>query len=47
MTSAQLAELYVSFVKEYPIVSIEDPFDQDDWDAYTALTKEAHYQIVG
>ena len=47
LTSTQLAELYASFVKDYPIVSIEDPFDQDDWDAYTALTKGAQYQIVG
>ncbi|KAK7093718.1 enolase-like [Littorina saxatilis] len=47
LTSSQLAELYKSFVKDYPIVSIEDPFDQDDWDAYTALTKDASYQIVG
>ena len=47
LTSQQLADLYTSFVKEYPIVSIEDPFDQDDWDAYTALTCGAAYQIVG
>ncbi|CAI9105893.1 OLC1v1004917C1 [Oldenlandia corymbosa var. corymbosa] len=26
----QLKDLYKSFVSEYPIVSIEDPFDQDD-----------------
>uniref|UniRef100_A0A8V0Z0S7 phosphopyruvate hydratase n=1 Tax=Gallus gallus TaxID=9031 RepID=A0A8V0Z0S7_CHICK len=27
----QLADLYKGFVKNYPVVSIEDPFDQDDW----------------
>ena len=47
LTSAQLSELYTSFAKDYPIVSIEDPFDQDDWAAYTALTTGAAYQIVG
>jgi len=29
-----LIALYESFVKNYPIVSIEDPFDQDDWASY-------------
>lgn len=34
---------------EYPIVSIEDPFDQDDWEHYTKLTAEIgeQVQIVG
>lgn len=47
LTSSQLADLYKSFVKEYPIVSIEDPFDQDDWAAYTSLNDGAAFQIVG
>uniref|UniRef100_A0A8I5YC61 phosphopyruvate hydratase n=1 Tax=Rattus norvegicus TaxID=10116 RepID=A0A8I5YC61_RAT len=32
ITPDQLADLYKSFIKDYPVVSIEDPFDQDDWD---------------
>ncbi|KAL0338573.1 UNVERIFIED_CONTAM: Enolase [Sesamum angustifolium] len=45
----QLKDLYKSFVSEYPIVSIEDPFDQDDWEHYAKLTGEigAQVQIVG
>lgn len=45
----QLKDLYKSFVSEYPIVSIEDPFDQDDWEHYAKLTTEigAQVQIVG
>jgi enolase len=39
--------MYLDFVKNYPIVSIEDPFDQDDWDAYTKMNKDAQFQIVG
>jgi enolase len=39
--------LYRGFVKEYPIVSIEDPFDQDDWNAWTNLTASVNIQIVG
>ncbi|KAH0753333.1 enolase-like [Solanum tuberosum] len=45
----QLKDLYKSFVSEYPIVSIEDPFDQDDWETYAKLTAEIgeKVQIVG
>ncbi|OWM69647.1 hypothetical protein CDL15_Pgr025496 [Punica granatum] len=44
-----LKDLYKSFVTEYPIVSIEDPFDQDDWEHYSKLTCEIgeKVQIVG
>ncbi|KAJ8426865.1 hypothetical protein Cgig2_008660 [Carnegiea gigantea] len=44
-----LKDLYKSFVAEYPIVSIEDPFDQDDWEHYAKLTAEIgdKVQIVG
>jgi enolase len=47
LTGAQLAELYKSFVAEYPIVSIEDCFEQDDWEAWTAFTATTDIQIVG
>ncbi|XP_074582045.1 enolase-like [Curcuma longa] len=44
-----LKNVYKSFVSEYPIVSIEDPFDQDDWTHYTKMTEEIgkEVQIVG
>ncbi|CAI8614770.1 unnamed protein product [Vicia faba] len=44
-----LKDLYKSFVSEYPIVSIEDPFDQDDWEHYAKMTGEigTNVQIVG
>ncbi|CAN1860343.1 Enolase 1 [Linum perenne] len=44
-----LKDLYKSFVTEYPIVSIEDPFDQDDWEHYNKMTTEIgeKVQIVG
>eukprot|EP01133_Synstelium_polycarpum_P001105 gene1105-1261_t len=47
LTGEALGELYKSFVAEYPIVSIEDPFDQDDWESYAKLTSSTHVQIVG
>nr|VWP00943.1 Uncharacterized protein [Ganoderma boninense] len=35
ITGAELAELCIGYAKKYPIVMIEDPFDQDDWDSWT------------
>merc|ERR1712187_1014505 len=40
LTGSQLADYMIAWVDKYPFVSIEDPFDQDDWKAYTALTKK-------
>lgn len=31
LTNAELNKLYEEYASKYPIVSIEDPFDQDDW----------------
>lgn len=44
-----LKNVYKGFASEYPIVSIEDPFDQDDWIHYAKMTEEigAQVQIVG
>merc|ERR1719379_1794761 len=38
LTPTAPGELYKDLCKKYPIVSIEDPYDQDDWKAYTAFT---------
>lgn len=43
----KLLEMYQDFIKNYPIVSIEDPFDQDHWEAWTKMTAETTIQIVG
>jgi len=43
----KLGDLYQEFIKGYPMVSIEDPFDQDDWDAWSKLTGNTSIQIVG
>merc|ERR1712029_1000295 len=47
ITSDQLLEMYQGFIKDYPVVSIEDPFDQDDWEGYAKLTASTEIQIVG
>ncbi|KAG0150378.1 hypothetical protein CROQUDRAFT_652561 [Cronartium quercuum f. sp. fusiforme G11] len=47
LTGVQLSETYIQMIKKYGIVSIEDPFDQDDWEAWSHFTKNAGIQIVG
>lgn len=49
LSQDKMIELYKNFVNEFGIVSIEDPFDQDDWDSYKKLTAEMgkSVQIVG
>merc|ERR1719231_370042 len=48
-TAAQLMEVYKSWFAKYPFVSIEDPFDQDDWEAFSAFQAMVgdSQQIVG
>jgi enolase len=49
LTSEQMIELYGSWLKKYPIASIEDGFAEDDWDGYVKLTKKFgnKLQVVG
>lgn len=42
---SELLELYKDFCKNYPIITIEDPFDQDDWDNTAAFTSEGVSQV--
>lgn len=48
-TTNQLLKYYESLVKKYPIISIEDPFDENDWDGFSKITKSlgSSVQIVG
>jgi enolase len=49
LTSKALQSLYADWVKRFPIVSIEDGFDEHDWPAFQAQTAELgrSVQIVG
>ncbi|MBO1912525.1 phosphopyruvate hydratase, partial [Microvirga sp. 3-52] len=38
-TSAEMVDWYEELVGKYPIVSIEDGFDEDDWDGFKLLTE--------
>jgi enolase len=48
-TSAEMVELYAGWADKYPLVSIEDGLDQDDWAGWKALTDRlgSKVQLVG
>jgi enolase len=48
-TTDQMVEFWSAWVEKYPIVSIEDPLDENDWDGWQALTRAlgGKVQIVG
>uniref|UniRef100_A0A2K5Z606 phosphopyruvate hydratase n=1 Tax=Mandrillus leucophaeus TaxID=9568 RepID=A0A2K5Z606_MANLE len=41
-----LADLSKSCIKNYPVVSVKGPFDQDDWGAWQKFTASAGIQVV-
>jgi enolase len=49
LDSGQLGEFYAEIIGAYPLVSIEDPLDEDDWDGWANLTAAIgdRVQIVG
>jgi enolase len=48
-TAAEMTAYYSELVSAYPIVSIEDPLDEEDWDGWKQITSElgARVQLVG
>lgn len=42
-----LAKIYADMVAKYPVVSIEDAFDQDDWAAWSKFMASTDVQVVG
>jgi enolase len=48
-SSAEMIDYYAELVDAYPLVSIEDPLNEEDWDGWKAITDRlgAQVQIVG
>ncbi|MDQ1710678.1 MAG: enolase [Frankiaceae bacterium] len=48
-TSTEMAAYYAGLLRDFPIVSFEDPLAEDDWDGWRGLTEElgAAVQLVG
>jgi enolase len=49
LSAGELTDHYIDLTKEFPLISIEDPFFEDDFDSTAGLTKAIgkHVQIVG
>ena len=49
LTSEELIDFYEELVNTYPIVSIEDPVDENDWEGFSKITKKMgnKVQLVG
>jgi enolase len=49
LTTDELIEFYKELVSKYPIISIEDPVDENDWNGFAKITKELgdKVQLVG
>ncbi|XP_078393686.1 beta-enolase-like [Cetorhinus maximus] len=47
ISGEKLGDLYKDFIKHYPLISIEDPFDQDDWEHWSKFTAGVSIQVVG
>jgi len=47
MTGEEMIHMYKSFCEKYPVITIEDPFDQDDWDNTKKFTDLGVCQVVG
>jgi enolase len=49
VSAAELADIYTQLSEKYPIVSIEDGFDQNDWDGWKLITEKigSRVQLVG
>ena len=49
LSSEEMVDFYVDLVEKYPIISIEDGLDEDDWDGWKVLTDKIgdKVQIVG
>ena len=49
LTTEELIEYYEELVNKYPIISIEDPVDENDWEGFTKITERLgdRIQLVG
>lgn len=49
LTPAEMVDYWADWVNKYPIVSIEDGMDEDDWDGWALMTKKlgSKIQLVG
>ncbi|GAB7349398.1 hypothetical protein MBLNU459_g8518t2 [Dothideomycetes sp. NU459] len=47
LSPSAISQLYCSLLAKYPILLLEDPFGQDDWESFTAFNKDCAVELVG
>jgi len=49
LTAGQLHDLYAELIRDFPVVTIEDPFDEDDWPNWNKIVADqgVNCQVVG
>jgi enolase len=46
LTRSELLEFYKNLIAEFPIISIEDPFSEEDWEGFKEFTKEMSSKVI-
>jgi enolase len=47
ISTSELIDVYVELVDKYPISSIEDPLEEEDYEGFVAMTKAVDIQVMG
>lgn len=47
LSAEELRALYQSIIDRYPIILLEDPFTEDDWESWQAFNKNCPVELVG
>ncbi len=47
LTGEEFAKLYHGYIEKYDICSVEDPFAEDDWEAWSHFNRSLKVQNVG
>jgi enolase len=46
LSTGELIDWYAEMVRKYPIISIEDPFEEEDWHGFVALTEKIGSKVI-
>jgi enolase len=46
LSTDKLVDHYMGIIKDYPIIVLEDPFSEEDWDGFVAITKKAGNKLT-
>lgn len=47
LSSKKITQLYLDLIRKYPIISIEDPFEQESFEDFSIFTRNSKIQVVG